>query len=793
MSDDQWPRVKALFHAALERPAEHRSAFLTDECRGDEPVRHAVERLLAAHAAAGSFIEASPVAGIVHTIPPLDSTLIGRVFGHYAIQRLVGIGGMGEVYAAHDTELGRMVALKVVAGSSQEAQARLRREAQHASRLNHPHICTIHHVGTFDDRAFIVMEFIEGRPLSELIGSDGLPVETMLGYGMQIADALEHAHTHGVIHRDLKSANVVVTHDGRAKVLDFGLARGISASDVAELSRADAVVSSERPFAGTLSSMAPELLRGAAADERSDIWALGVLLYEMAAGHRPFINGTAFEQSAAILNSPPPPLPVRVPSALQAIIGRCLAKDPHERYARASDVRSALAGMREDVRTGTYRLRSRAALLTFTGLLIVAAASVVIGRWVWPIRASTATPVPAATSEAPPIAVAYFENVAGAEDTAWLSKGVASMLLTTLAQTRGLRIISTQHLHQTVRATGFESLDSLKPEQMADVAKRAGAGAVVVGSIMKAGLELRIDARLEDLSSGRVLLAESVRGTDVFPLVDELAARIRDRIGFPHATDVRGVADLSSTSLEAYRLYSEGEQAFMNYRMDAAKDSLSRAVAIDPAFAQAYVRLASLSEFQDLPAARAAYLRDAAAHADRLSERERLVVEVEQSREVGDFSKAANALDRLIATYPAFENAYASVLLYEPLRGALYAPGKALAFLAAGVRALPTSGSLRNYYGYELLHVGRHAEAIQQFEAYARLAAREPNPYDSLGEAYLMIGVPQRAIDYYSQALSVDPTFVYSHNGRAWALATLGRYDDALAARGPGLAPTSSC
>ena len=203
-------------------------AFVARVCDADAALRAEVERLLAAHAQAGHFIEQSAVA-------VRRPSLTGQALGRYQVGRLIGAGGMGEVYAARDVELGREVALKIAI--AEDAEFRLRREAQHASQLNHPHICTIHEVGAYDGQTYIVMEYIEGQRLSELIPPEGQPTETVVRYGIQIADALAHAHRHGVIHRDLKSANVVVTPDGRAKVLDFGIACGVSAERLKDLYR----------------------------------------------------------------------------------------------------------------------------------------------------------------------------------------------------------------------------------------------------------------------------------------------------------------------------------------------------------------------------------------------------------------------------------------------------------------------------------------------------------------------------------------------------------------------------
>lgn len=216
--------------------------------------------------------------------------MIGKTLGHYHIEEKLGEGGMGVVFRARDTKLERDVALKLVSDSSTsaEAHARLLAEARAASALNHPNVATVHEVSEHEGQGFIVMELVPGRPLSQSISTGGLPADTCLRYGAQIAAALEHAHGRGVIHRDLKSANVVITPDGHAKVLDFGLARWLPKSDLTEITRSKESLRTSDAIVGTLHYMAPELLRGEPAGAQTDIWALGVILYEMAAGKLPF-------------------------------------------------------------------------------------------------------------------------------------------------------------------------------------------------------------------------------------------------------------------------------------------------------------------------------------------------------------------------------------------------------------------------------------------------------------------------------------------------------------------------
>ena len=268
--------------------------------------------------------------------------MIGQTLGHYRILAKIGEGGMGVVYRARDEVLNRDVALKLLAHGAIDkvGPGHLLREAQTASSLSHPNICTIHQVGEKDDEFYVVMELIEGRSLSELITATGLSMESVTRYGTQIADALAHAHDRGIVHRDLKGSNVMVTPEGRVKVLDFGLATRLERDEISELTLSHTAMESK--LVGTIPYMAPEVLRGQKGDYLSDVWSLGVLLYEASAGKLPFRGNTGFEVTSAILREPPPPLPSTVPYGLAAVIQRCLMKERAGRYQRATEVRAAL-------------------------------------------------------------------------------------------------------------------------------------------------------------------------------------------------------------------------------------------------------------------------------------------------------------------------------------------------------------------------------------------------------------------------------------------------------------------
>jgi serine/threonine protein kinase len=271
--------------------------------------------------------------------------VIGEMLGHYRVVSKIGQGAMGVVYRAHDEILHRDIALKVLnknSGIGSSGRQDLLYEARSSSALSHPNICTIYEVGQTNGELYIAMELVEGKSLREMCADGGLPPESVLRYGIQIASALGRAHDRGIIHRDLKTTNILVTPDGLVKVLDFGLARRVSSERFEEATRSLLGIEEPSSMSGTLSYMAPELLRGEPSDYRSDLWALGVVLYESAAGHLPFQGRTGFEISSAIMREIPSSLGTAVPLALWAVIQKCLAKEAGQRYQRASEVQAAL-------------------------------------------------------------------------------------------------------------------------------------------------------------------------------------------------------------------------------------------------------------------------------------------------------------------------------------------------------------------------------------------------------------------------------------------------------------------
>jgi tetratricopeptide (TPR) repeat protein/TolB-like protein len=371
----------------------------------------------------------------------------------------------------------------------------------------------------------------------------------------------------------------------------------------------------------------------------------------------------------------------------------------------------------------------------------------------------------------------YFESMSGDEEVRWLSKGLPNMLITNLAQTPGLDVVSSQRIQRILKQIGQEDLESLDESVVEEVARKAGAGAVVMGSIFKSGEEIRLDVQVQDVDSGRVLAAESVRGEDVFPMVDEITARIRTSLSLGDQPEGRPLAEVTTTSLEAFQLYSEGHEAVLNLRLGDAQEPLERAAEIDPSFAMAYLDLAYLAGRRGEPAAETSYLDKAYQNRERLPERQKLAVEAQFAgiRE-HDTEKGIDLLETLVSRYPDEESAHVA-LANAYLNN--NRPEESESAARRGLEALPDSGPLYNMHGYALLTLHRYPEAIRAFEAYARVEPEEPNARDSLGEALLITGQAEKALESYARAMEVDPSFQMSRSGRSYAYAMMGRYDDA--------------
>ena len=529
--------------------------------------------------------------------PPPGPSLLGTQLGSYRILSLLGAGGMGEVYRAHDTKLGRDVALKVLPqelADEPERRARLLREARAAASLNHPNVCTIHEVGELDGRAYIAMEVVEGQQLSRRLAGGPLPPEDVVRYGLQLAEALAHAHDRGVVHRDLKSANVMVTPEGRVKVLDFGLAKRVSGEALTELTTgAHGSLTQPGAILGTLPYMAPEQLRAQPADARSDVWALGVVLYEMAAGARPFEGHTGFELSSAILHQTPSPLPSRVPAPLQAVTSRCLEKEPARRYQRASEVRAAL----EMVGSGTHARVTPWRVGASRPSRLIAAASLAVvlglaGSAVWLNVAGIRQRLLGGPGEQiRSIAVLPLENLSGDPDQEYFVAGMHEALITDLAR------IGVEKVIAKPSADAFKG--TRKP--LRDIGRELGVEALVTGSVMRAGNRLQITAQLVRAESGEILWANRYERSagDALSLQNELVGAIARELQAKLTPErTARLATARPIDPAAHDAYLKGRFFYFNFsnffdrkQLNAAITQFEHAIEIDPAYAPPYADL----------------------------------------------------------------------------------------------------------------------------------------------------------------------------------------------------------
>ena len=334
MTPDQWQQIESVLQQTLDLPTDERRVFLADVCARDEQIGREVSSLVAAHDESHDFIEEPAIVSDAELIFSLGENNVGRDIGNYRILERLGAGGMGEVYLATDQRLDRTVALKVLPGylSDEHRLLRFHKEARAASGLNHPNIITIHEVGEAEDIRFIATEFIEGETLRHLINRKALSVPQALNIAEQVCGALVAAHSAGIIHRDIKPENIMRRPDGIVKLLDFGIAK---LTEAANTSGPFQTAQTELGMViGTASYMSPEQARGLSVDERSDIWSLGVVLYEMLTGRLPFSGATRLDLMVAIVERDPEPLAPG--SRIQGILDKCLAKDPLARYSSAS-------------------------------------------------------------------------------------------------------------------------------------------------------------------------------------------------------------------------------------------------------------------------------------------------------------------------------------------------------------------------------------------------------------------------------------------------------------------------
>jgi len=524
--------------------------------------------------------------------------MIGKTVSHYRILEKIGQGGMGEVYLADDTSLHRKVAVKFLPREMQRdavAHKRFLREAHSAAALDHPYVCSIHEVGESDGRDFIVMEYVGGQSLKDRLEKGPLPPEDALPIAIEVTEALDAAHGKGIIHRDIKPANIMLTQTGHAKVMDFGLAKQLVPTGGIE-SAAETVtgLTSDGSTVGTLAYMSPEQLRGQSVDSRSDIWALGVTLYEVVAGVRPFHGQSGFELTTAIMSQAPRPLPSQIPAELGAVIARCLEKEPGKRYQQAREVQAALvaiqAGTAASWAAWRYRMVRRPWLLMMAGVVMIVA--VLAGFFASSLRGLFwAIPKPAGPTT---LAVLPLQILTGKEEISYLGVGITDAIITQLGNIRQLRVRPTNSI--------LKYQDRVADIQ--EVGKALNVENVLSGTLQQAGGKLRISVQLIRVADMAALWGRGYDMTqqDLLSLQDYIAEKVTAALKIQvTAAERERVYRRYTQNAAAYELYLRGRASFARptyatkEQIGAAVDSFERALQLDPDYALAHAGLAAIS------------------------------------------------------------------------------------------------------------------------------------------------------------------------------------------------------
>jgi eukaryotic-like serine/threonine-protein kinase len=712
-------------------------------------------------------------------------SLIGQTISHYKIVEKLGGGGMGVVYKARDLKLDRFVALKFLPPDltrDPEAKARFVHEARSASTLDHSNICNIHEIGETDDgQMFIAMAFYDGETVRKKIERAPLKLDEALDIAIQVAGGLAKAHGQGIVHRDIKPANVMVTKDGVAKIVDFGLA---TLSGMTRLTRTGTTV-------GTVGYMSPEQTRGERVDHRSDVWSLGAMLYEMVTGQPPFRGDYENAVVYSIVNTQPEPitsLRTGVPVELERIVGKALAKDPSERYQHLDEMLVDLRHIRKEgektasqhtaTAGGALQKKPRWKSIGFPAALVIL---LIVAFFLLRPVLFEATLV----SEPKPVAVVTFVNQTGDKTYDYLAEAIPNLLITNLEQSRYLRVMTWERMHDLLNQMGKKDVAVIDKDLGFELCRREGIHAIVTGSFVKAGETFVTDVKVLDVDTKELLKTAVARGEGVQSILDrqinDLSKEIARGVGLSlrkTESSPLQIAEVTTSSMDAYNYFLRGREDCDKLYYSEARQFLEKAVALDSAFALAYLYLAeAYGNLIDYDAQNRA-MGKANALSWRAPEKERLFIEARHANVLeSNPAKGQALIEDLTRKYPQEKRFHKELGVIYRLQGL---NREAEREFEKALQLDPTYAVAVNELAYAYAAEELYEKAIETLQRYASLSPGDANPFDSMGELYLMVGRLDESVARYTEAIHVKPDFTGTYFSLAYVFALMEKYPECL-------------